>query len=52
MTEITVEFNSVERVFEYVNELPREAPAYVEGRRPPPDWPAAGVLELKDLKLR
>mmetsp|Transcript_90270 Transcript_90270/g.264058 ORF Transcript_90270/g.264058 Transcript_90270/m.264058 type:complete len:1427 (+) Transcript_90270:51-4331(+) len=51
-TELTVQFNCVERVLEYISELPNEAPAIIEGNRPDPGWPAAGELEVKELRLR
>merc|ERR1740121_940911 len=51
-TEVTLQFNCVERVLEYIKELPDEAPAIVESNRPGPDWPTAGELEVRDLRLR
>ncbi|KAJ7619721.1 P-loop containing nucleoside triphosphate hydrolase protein [Roridomyces roridus] len=35
-----LEFNSVERVVEYMN-VPQEAPAIIESRRPPAYWPSS-----------
>ncbi|CAA7404918.1 unnamed protein product [Spirodela intermedia] len=43
--------NAVERVGTYI-ELPSEAPLVVESNRPPPGWPAAGVIKFQDVVLR
>ena len=43
--------NSVERLVEYAGFAP-EAPPVVPGRRPPPAWPHAGAIQVKDLVLR
>lgn len=43
--------NAVERVGTYI-ELPSEAPLVVENNRPPPGWPAAGVIKFQDVVLR
>ena len=41
---------SVERVAEYAN-IPPEPPLVVEGQRPPPGWPSAGAIELRNFSL-
>lgn len=51
-TELTVQFNCVERVLEYITGLPTEAPPVIEDNRPGLDWPLAGELEVKNLRLR
>nr|QVT92271.1 ABC transporter [Salvia miltiorrhiza] len=43
--------NSVERVGTYID-LPSEAPDVVEGSRPPPGWPASGLVRFEDVFLR
>jgi len=44
-------FNCVERVMEYAMTLPAEAPALTD-LRPPQGWPTAGMLEVRNLRLR
>ncbi|KAK9454724.1 hypothetical protein V1511DRAFT_361560 [Dipodascopsis uninucleata] len=46
-----INMNSVERVQEYLS-IEQEAPAIIEGCRPPSDWPAYGQISVKDLSLR
>ncbi|KAK4440219.1 ABC transporter C family member 2 [Sesamum alatum] len=43
--------NSVERVGAYLD-LPSEAPDVIEGNRPPPGWPASGLIKFEDVVLR
>ncbi|KAI6703377.1 hypothetical protein NL676_012513 [Syzygium grande] len=43
--------NAVERVGVYI-ELPSEAPAIIEGNRPPPGWPSPGYIKFEDVVLR
>ena len=43
--------NSVERMVEYASFKP-EAPAVIEGHRPPKGWPAQGAITVKDLVVR
>ncbi|XP_060179357.1 ABC transporter C family member 2-like [Lycium barbarum] len=43
--------NAVERVGTYI-ELPSEAPAIIEGSRPPPGWPSAGSIRFENVVLR
>lgn len=43
--------NSVERVGTYID-LPSEAPDVIEGNRPPPGWPASGLVRFEDVILR
>ena len=33
-------------------QLPQEAPAVVESRRPPSNWPSAGEVDIKNLTLK
>ncbi|XP_019082613.1 PREDICTED: ABC transporter C family member 8-like [Camelina sativa] len=42
---------SVERIKQYMN-IPEEAPAIVEDRRPPSSWPSSGTIHLQELKIR
>jgi ATP-binding cassette subfamily C (CFTR/MRP) protein 1 len=46
------EFNSIERLTYYGNELVQEAPAVLEGHRPPKDWPAQGKITFENVELR
>ncbi|XP_078175998.1 ABC transporter C family member 2-like [Carex rostrata] len=43
--------NAVERAGNYIDVAP-EAPPVIEGKRPPPGWPSAGVIEFKEVWLR
>ncbi|KAL3522804.1 hypothetical protein ACH5RR_015638 [Cinchona calisaya] len=43
--------NAVERVGTYI-ELPSEAPAIIDGNRPPPGWPSAGSIWFEEVVLR
>ncbi|WJX71041.1 Multidrug resistance-associated protein 7, variant 2 [Trifolium repens] len=42
---------SVERLNQYMH-IESEAEEIVEGNRPPTNWPVAGKVEIKDLKIR
>ncbi|CAN6165024.1 unnamed protein product [Urochloa humidicola] len=42
---------SVERVNQYMD-IPSEAAETIEENRPSPDWPQAGRVEVRDLKIR
>ncbi|KAF8934246.1 hypothetical protein EDD21DRAFT_142144 [Dissophora ornata] len=46
-----VNMNAVERVVEYLD-LEEEAPAIIEGSRPPASWPHAGEIEVDHLTMR
>ena len=50
-SELEVNMNSVERLVEYDDE-PREAPAVVMGRRPLPNWPTRGEMQVENLWVR
>eukprot|EP00741_Cyanophora_paradoxa_P011330 tig00020554_g10943.t1 len=50
-TELEAKMNSVERVVEY-SEIPSEAPAVVEGSRPPEGWPHHGRIQVERLVMR
>ncbi|KAF9270717.1 pleiotropic drug resistance ABC transporter [Marasmius fiardii PR-910] len=50
--QLELDFNSVERVIEYLN-VPQEAPAIVEGKRPPAYWPSStGRLVVEDVTVK
>ncbi|KAJ7193321.1 pleiotropic drug resistance ABC transporter [Mycena pura] len=50
--QLELDFNSVERVIEYLD-VPQEAPAIIEQRRPPAYWPSSsGNLVVEDLEVR
>ncbi|XAR71674.1 Xenobiotic-transporting ATPase [Bertholletia excelsa] len=42
---------SVERLNQYTN-IPSEAPVVIEEKRPPPNWPTSGKVEIQDLQIR
>lgn len=42
----------MERILEYTNEVPQEAPAIVQGRRPDAGWPANGALSVENLTVQ
>lgn len=49
-----MDLNSVERVEEYTH-LPQEAPAIVEGNRPPAYWPSTScetLIKVEDLVIK
>ncbi|TRY70687.1 hypothetical protein TCAL_10025 [Tigriopus californicus] len=45
-------FNSVERVAEYANDLPQEAPEQIPEKKPAESWPEKGDIIFKDVSLR
>ena len=50
--QLELDFNSVERVVEYLN-VPQEAPAIVPDHRPPAYWPSnSGSLVVQDLEVK
>jgi len=49
--ELEINMNAVERILEYEDEG-TEAPPVVDDRRPPSDWPSAGVITASDLYVR
>ncbi|XP_042225839.1 multidrug resistance-associated protein 5-like isoform X2 [Homarus americanus] len=51
-SEFQSRITSVERIIEYAYELPSEAPQEIPSTEPSPSWPAKGVIEVKDVKLR
>ncbi|KAG6842469.1 hypothetical protein C0991_007599 [Blastosporella zonata] len=52
MAQLELDFNSVERVVEYLN-VPQEAPAIIEKTRPPAYWPSSsGDLRVDHLVVR
>ncbi|KAH6559345.1 hypothetical protein KP509_1Z013100 [Ceratopteris richardii] len=48
---LTIFVVSIERVKQYLD-LPREAPAVIEDRRPPSQWPQRGEVQLDNLQIR
>lgn len=50
--QLELDFNSVERVVEYLD-VPQEAPPVIEENRPPAYWPSSsGELAVEDLVVR
>ncbi|KAI0370390.1 ABC protein [Pilatotrama ljubarskyi] len=46
--------SSVERIVQYSREdqIPQEAPHEIPENKPPPEWPAHGAIEFKDVVMR
>ena len=42
----------MERIIEYTTRHEPEAPAVLEGNRPPADWPQAGKVDVQGLVVR
>ena len=52
LSQVEIDFNSVERIVEYLD-VPQEAPAIIEEKRPPAYWPSSsGELLVRDLEVR
>ena len=52
LAQLELDFNSVERVGEYL-QAPQEAPEIIDEKRPPAFWPSAdGSLVVEDLVVR
>ncbi|XP_027135867.1 ATP-binding cassette sub-family C member 5 isoform X2 [Larimichthys crocea] len=51
-SETEARFTSVERIHHYIQSLSQEAPARVEGRAPPADWPQQGELVFREVDMR
>lgn len=44
--------NSVERVVEFITDIPQEPAAIIEESRPPALWPSQGVVSVERLEIR
>ncbi|EGN94459.1 hypothetical protein SERLA73DRAFT_114694 [Serpula lacrymans var. lacrymans S7.3] len=52
LAQLELDFNSVERVVEYL-EVPQESPSIIESNRPPAYWPSSnGELVVEDLVVK
>ncbi|KAJ3554652.1 hypothetical protein NM688_g2996 [Phlebia brevispora] len=52
LAQVELDFNSVERIVEYLD-VPQEAPAIIEEKRPPAYWPSSsGELVVRDLEVK
>ncbi|KAI0833629.1 P-loop containing nucleoside triphosphate hydrolase protein [Trametes gibbosa] len=52
LAQVELDFNSVERIVEYL-EVPQEAPAVVHEKRPPAAWPtSSGDLVVQDIVVK
>ncbi|KAJ3207721.1 Multidrug resistance-associated protein 1, partial [Entophlyctis luteolus] len=51
-TDAEVQLVSIERMHFYATKVVVEAAGVIESSRPPADWPNAGIVELRDVKLR
>ncbi|KAJ2999430.1 hypothetical protein HDV02_002915 [Globomyces sp. JEL0801] len=49
--EMEMAMNSVERVEEYTD-IDQEPPMIIESRRPAPNWPDRGTVEVRDVSIR
>lgn len=45
------EMNSVERIHHYAKNLDQEAPFHIAATAPPPEWPAHGAIDFKDVTM-
>ncbi|KAI0925971.1 hypothetical protein AcV5_008554 [Taiwanofungus camphoratus] len=52
MAEVENDFNSVERIVYYANELEQEPSHELPDRKPVAPWPSQGSLEFKDVVLK
>ncbi|KZT07645.1 P-loop containing nucleoside triphosphate hydrolase protein [Laetiporus sulphureus 93-53] len=50
--EVENDFNSVERIVYYADELEQESPHQLPDRTPPPSWPARGTVEFNEIVLK
>eukprot|EP01028_Stygiella_incarcerata_P007998 TRINITY_DN335_c0_g4_i1.p1 TRINITY_DN335_c0_g4~~TRINITY_DN335_c0_g4_i1.p1 ORF type:complete len:1380 (-),score=414.43 TRINITY_DN335_c0_g4_i1:928-5067(-) len=50
--EAEAQFNAVERILFYKDELEEEFPEEVEDARPPIDWPSKGEMEFESLSMK
>lgn len=50
-TQVEQDMNSAERVIEYVDDLPHEAPYIISETVPPPSWPEHGVIRFENVSL-
>ncbi|KAI0671861.1 P-loop containing nucleoside triphosphate hydrolase protein [Trametes maxima] len=52
LAQVELDFNSVERIVEYLD-VPQEAPAIIHEKRPPAAWPSSnGELVVEDLVVK
>lgn len=52
LAQLELDYNSVERIVEYLG-VPQEAPAIIEGSRPPAYWPSnSGSLVVDGLTIK
>ncbi|ORX82952.1 P-loop containing nucleoside triphosphate hydrolase protein [Basidiobolus meristosporus CBS 931.73] len=49
--EVETNMNAVERVDHYIHNIESEADLVIGDRRPEPEWPQRGDIEIKDLEL-
>jgi ATP-binding cassette subfamily C (CFTR/MRP) protein 1 len=52
LSEAEVAMNAVERVHHFGTNLESEAPAIIEGNRPPEAWPSSGKLSIEGIDVR
>lgn len=51
-TETEIAMNAVERVQHYAERVEQEAPATIEGKRPPESWPQKGDISFENVDMR
>ncbi|GLH12006.1 Multidrug resistance-associated protein 5 [Gryllus bimaculatus] len=51
-SEMQARFTSVERILEYTEDLPEEAPVKLPDTAPPTNWPWSGAIQLHNVQLR
>ncbi|KAK9452581.1 ABC multidrug transporter-like protein [Dipodascopsis uninucleata] len=52
LADVENHMNATERVHYYMTELPSEAAFEIPDKKPPPEWPQRGTIEMEDVHLR
>lgn len=52
LAEVEARFTSVERINNYIEDVPQEASAVLPKTDPPDEWPQHGKIELRELEVR
>jgi len=52
LAEVENDMVGAERIMHYANELEQEAPHTIEGKKPPPSWPAEGRIEFNNVRMK
>lgn len=52
MTQMETQMNAVERIIEYSDGVPQEAPFDIPENDPPPEWPQEGRIDFENVQFR